>query len=359
MKNPTPRQIAFYSSFAISAILLLLLVIINFVRQQNIDWVIVFILFIVVFVVAFLVLNYALEIFIYRKIKVIYKNIANLKKSQKGSTKIDLNRDIINDVNDEVVDWANDKNEEITHLKELEKFRRDFLGNVSHELKTPIFTIQGYIETLIDGGLEDQEINLHYLKKASKSIERLNTIVEDLQTISSFEAGRLIVEPRTFDITDLAKEVLEMLEMNAKEKSIKLGIKEGCDKSMFVFADKDRIRQVLINLVVNSIKYGNRRGSTTVGLYDMDEIILVEVSDTGIGIPEEHLPRLFERFYRVDKSRSREEGGTGLGLAIVKHIIEAHNQTINVRSTVGVGTTFGFTIQKASGRKGKSLFPVL
>lgn len=357
MKNPTPRAIAFYSSLIISLILLLLLFVTKTFFLQPFTWLHIFSLFIAVFIVSYFLLNYALEVFIYRKIKVIYKNIANLKSAKKREgKKIGLDRDIINDVNQEVVEWAKDQSEEIIHLKQLEEFRRDFLGNVSHELKTPIFTIQGYIETLIDGGLHDDEVNIHYLKKASKSIERLNTIVDDLQTISMFESGKLIIEPRTFDITELVKEVLDMLEKNAKDKNIELNIKEGCDKSMFVYADKDRIRQVLVNLVVNSVKYGNRRGNTFIGIYDMDEAVLVEVSDNGIGIAEEHLPRLFERFYRVDKSRSREEGGTGLGLAIVKHIIEAHEQAINVRSTVGVGTTFGFTLAKAGERRRKGSF---
>jgi two-component system phosphate regulon sensor histidine kinase PhoR len=228
----------------------------------------------------------------------------------------------------------------------MERYRKEFLGNVSHELKTPIFNIQGYINTLLDGAWEDQEVLIHFLKKAAKSTDRIASLVEDLESISQLESGFLTMEMEIFDINDLIHDIFDSLDFRAAEKNIRLDFKEGCDTPFIVEADKDRVRQVIINLLVNSIKYGKENGYTLIGLYDMDENILIEVTDNGIGIEEEHLPRLFERFYRVDKSRSRDEGGTGLGLSIVKHIIEAHDQTINVRSTKGVGTTFAFTLKK-------------
>jgi two-component system phosphate regulon sensor histidine kinase PhoR len=207
--------------------------------------------------------------------------------------------------------------------------------------------VQGYIHTLIDGGIEDQDVNMLYLQKAARSLDRLISIVDDLESISKLEAGKMIIEQRTFDICDLAKEVIELLELQAKEKGMKLSVNENSDKTFYVYADKERIRQVLVNLLMNSIKYGKNDGHTEINFIDNAEIVITEINDNGIGISKEHLPRLFERFYRVDKSRSRDEGGTGLGLAIVKHIIEAHNQKINVKSDIGLGTTFSFTLAKS------------
>ena len=199
----------------------------------------------------------------------------------------------------------------------------------------------------MEGALEDPEVNRNYLQRAARSVERLCLIIEDLESISKLESGELTLDQRTFDIHELVEDVFESSELRTKEMSIHLDFKEGSDKQVYVIADKERIRQVLVNLIVNSIKYGRKGGSTMVGFYDMDENILVEITDSGIGIDSVHLPRVFERFYRVDKSRSREQGGTGLGLSIVKHIIEAHKQHIHVRSTYGVGTTFTFTLRKS------------
>jgi two-component system, OmpR family, phosphate regulon sensor histidine kinase PhoR len=250
-------------------------------------------------------------------------------------------------VNRDVVNWAVKSRQEIDQLKNQEEYRKEFIGNVSHELKTPIFNIQGYILTLLEGGLEDEKINRDYLMRAERSVERMINIVEDLDTVTRLESRQLIMEFIRFDINEVAKEVAEMNDITAGSKNIQIKIKNRTDRPVLVYADKDRIRQVMNNLVVNSIKYGRQGGLTEIRWYDMEENILVEVSDNGIGIPSEHLPRLFERFYRVDKSRSRESGGSGLGLSIVKHILEAHNQTINVRSTKGAGSTFSFTLEKA------------
>jgi two-component system, OmpR family, phosphate regulon sensor histidine kinase PhoR len=297
----------------------------------------------------YIIILFGLEVFIYRKIKLIYKTIHHFKTTQKKNINYmaDLNLDPIKKVNEEVIQWANDQREEITELRATEQYRKDFLGNVSHELKTPIFNIQGYIETLLDGAVNDEEVKIKFLKKAASSAERLNTLVNDLLDISKLESGTLHMHYSSFDINELTKDVFDSYSHLAELKSIKLKIKEGCDFPFKVSADKDRIRQVLNNLVGNAIAYGKEEGVTRVGFYDMDQNILTEVSDDGEGIEPEHLPRLFERFYRTDKSRSRNSGGSGLGLSIVKHILEAHNQTINVRSTVGEGTTFGFTLKKA------------
>jgi two-component system, OmpR family, phosphate regulon sensor histidine kinase PhoR len=236
---------------------------------------------------------------------------------------------------------------EMDEMKKTEIYRREFLSNVSHELKTPIFNIQGYLHTLIDGGLKDKKINKKYLDKAAKNLDHLTNIVNDLEVISRLESGEQPINMQKFDIHNLSHDVIDELELLADKKEISISFKEGCNNMMLVIADKEKIKQVLVNLVTNSIRYGNEGGKTQIGIYDMADNVLVEVSDTGIGIAQEHIPRLFERFYRIDKSRSKDEGGSGLGLAIVKHIIEAHNQTVNVRSTIGVGSTFGFTLKKA------------
>lgn len=258
----------------------------------------------------------------------------------------EVNSDPIKRVNEEVIQWAYDQKQEITQLKAMETYRKDFLGNVSHELKTPIFNIQGYIETLLEGAINDPEVNITFLNKAAASAERLNTLVNDLLEISKLESGNLEMNFESFDICELTKEVFDIYSGMANRRNIKLKIKEGCDKPFQVLADKDRIRQVLNNLIANAINYGKEGGNTLLGFYDMDKNILIEVADDGEGIESEHLPRLFERFYRTDRSRSRNSGGTGLGLSIVKHIIEAHHQIINVRSSIGEGTTFGFTLKK-------------
>ncbi len=289
-----------------------------------------------------------LKIFIYRKIKLIYKTITTSKISkEKALEKIDLDEDILGNVSKEVLEWQETRTAQIDELIRMENFRKEFLGNVSHELKTPLFNIQGYIHTLLEGALNDPEVNFNYLQRAARSVERLCLIVDDLEAISKLESGELALDQRTFDIHNLVADVFESMEFRAKEMNITTSFKEGSDRSFYVYSDKERIRQVITNLLVNSIKYGRHGGFTNVGFYDMDENILIEITDNGIGIDPGHLPRIFERFYRVDKSRSRDQGGTGLGLSIVKHIIEAHKQTINVRSSSGIGTTFAFTLKKA------------
>jgi two-component system, OmpR family, phosphate regulon sensor histidine kinase PhoR len=348
IRNPKPVTIA----FIIAVILALFVATTTWIIDEH-DFRLAAIAGVVTLLFSFVLFFYSLEFFIYKKIKLIYKTIHSLK-TQKYDAKLsnfDWKTDPIMNMNKEVINWAKDQKEQMDELKKLADFRKEFLGNVSHELKTPIFNIQGYIHTLIDGAIEDPEVNIRFLQKAAKSADRLSDLVADLLAISQLESGELNMEPERFDINALVKDIYEQLEVRAKERGISLIIKEGCNKPFYVFADRYRIRQVLVNLILNSIKYGKEFGTATAGYYDMDENILIEIGDNGEGITQEHLPRIFERFYRVDKSRARESGpgGTGLGLAIVKHIIEAHNQTVNVRSQVGQGTTFSFTLKKATG----------
>ncbi|REJ82440.1 MAG: sensor histidine kinase [Bacteroidetes bacterium] len=348
LKNPTPRFLSFYAAVSVSLVGLILLLLFYFTDLKAESFSSLILIVVVLFTSSYLIFRFFLEFFIYRKIKLIYKTINTLQETkQHTSSLLEGKEDIIGNVNKEVMKWNEARSEEISILRKNEIFRKEFLGNVSHELKTPIFNIQGYIHTLLDGGIDDPEVNIHYLQRAAKSAERLCMIVEDLEQISNLESGDFKIEMRTFDIYDLAEDVLDSQDLYAGEKNIQLGFKDGLNKPVYVIGDKDRIREVLVNLVVNSIKYGKKGGSTKIGFYDMDEKILVEVTDTGIGISSEHLPRLFERFYRVDKGRSRDQGGSGLGLAIVKHIIEAHKQVIKVRSTLTEGSTFSFTLNKA------------
>ncbi len=281
------------------------------------------------------------------KIEPIYKVIRSKHYDGKNHHKEnELSYDISN-VEEEVEQWADDKTKEIMRLKGLEKYRKEFVGNVSHELKTPIFNIQGYILTLLEGGIDDPKINIPYLKKTEQSIDRMIRIVEDLETINKFESGVLSLRLKNFDLSRLVKETFEMEQLFADERNIKL-IFERPEKSVImVNADRHRISQVLTNLIANAIKYGRDNGYVQVSFYDMKEFWMVEVVDNGIGISAEDLPRVFERFFRADKSRSRKQGGTGLGLSIVKHIMEAHNQTINVKSELNIGTTFTFTLEKS------------
>jgi two-component system phosphate regulon sensor histidine kinase PhoR len=256
-------------------------------------------------------------------------------------------QNIIEHVQAEVDSWEDEKRKEIEQQKSLEQYRREFIGNVSHELKTPLFNIQGYVSTLLDGGLEDPSINREYLKRCEKSVERLVRIIEDLDEISQLESGQIRLNVVRFDIVSLTREVVDMLDIKAEKHGIQIMLNEP-GKSVMVDGDKDKIRQVLTNIIDNSIRYGKReQGRTKITFFDMDENILTEITDDGVGIETQDLPRVFERFYRTDRGRLTAKKGKGLGLAIVKHIIEAHNQTINVRSTIGIGTTFGFTLKKA------------
>lgn len=319
---------------------------VNFYFQHK--WYDVTITFVIGFITSYIVFYYLIEKYLYSKIKLIYKLIHNLKlgRDLRDALGESTSVDPIGDVEKEVKDWAREKKVEIEELRRQEKFRKEFLSNISHEFKTPLFAIQGYIEAVLDDEAEDKDMTLQFLKKAQRNVDRLSYLINDLNEISKLETGEIPINYTKFRINDLIKEVFEQLEIRAKQHQIKLVFKQKYDDPVLVRADRDKICQVLINLIDNSFKYGRQGGSTSVSLFELHDQILVEVTDDGAGINEKYLPRLFERFFRIDSSRSREVGGSGLGLAIVKHIIEAHQQTINVRSTEGVGSTFGFTLQK-------------
>jgi two-component system phosphate regulon sensor histidine kinase PhoR len=344
------RVLVFINALAVA----ITISIVNYYFRHS--WYDVTITFSASFVSSFIFIYYMIERFIVGKIKIIYKLIHNLKlgKDLKDAIGDHVTSDPINDVEKDVKEWAKQKKLEIEDLKKQEQFRRDFLSNVSHEFKTPLFAIQGYIEALQDD-MDDPVMMKQFLDKASKNVDRLSYLVKDLDEISKLESGEIPINYSKFKINDLIKEVIESLELKAKQHNIKLTYKDKYDESVLVNADREKIRQVLVNLIDNSFKYGKTGGNTAVRLYDMHEQVLVEVTDDGIGIEEKNLPRLFERFFRTDSSRSRQIGGSGLGLAIVKHIIESHQQTINVRSTEGLGSTFGFTLQKVR----QLPFPVL
>ena len=346
------RVLVFINALAVA----LSLSIINYYFQQNLfDMTVTFGISLAI---SFVVFYYLIEKFVYSKIKLIYKLIHSLKlgKDLKDALGEYVSSDPINDVEQEVKEWARDKKTEIDQLKEQEKFRREFLSNISHEFKTPLFAIQGYVEALQDGEIDDPELSHKFLRKVAKNVDRLSFLIKDLDAISKLETGDLPINYEKFDITKLIKEVIESIEIEANKHKINLLFKTKYDYPTWVNADREKIRQVLVNLIDNSFKYGKEYGQTFISIFELYDEVLVEVTDNGIGIEEKNLPRLFERFFRTDKSRSREIGGSGLGLAIVKHIIEAHQQTINVRSTEGLGSTFGFTLERI---KEKNLIPII
>ena len=345
MSNSSPRQLAIIISLITSIVITGAGLALALVKGVNFYVILAFIA-LAVFLTVYLIIFYALNAFIFEKIKPIYKTIHNINFAEKKLKRDLEEKDIMQDVHNDVMQWAKIKTKEISQLRQLEKYRREFLGNVSHELKTPIFNIQGYILTLLDGGLEDQNINRHYLQRTEKSINRLISIVNDLESISRLESGELKLDIRRFDIVKLIEESIEDQERLRKERKIKIKPVKSYEKTVFVMADREKIREVIENLLVNSLKYGKKDGHTALEILDMDDSVMIEVKDNGIGISEKDLPRIFERFYRTDKGRSREMGGTGLGLSIVKHIVEAHNQTISVHSKLGEGTSFSFTLRK-------------
>ncbi len=294
---------------------------------------------------SFLVIQYRVERFIYRRVKKIYDDISLLESSTFFSQPITTDMEALTR---EVKKFATDKKLEIEMLKVREEYRREFLGNVSHELKTPLFTVQGYISTLLDGAMDDKNVRKKYLKRAEKGVERLIYIIEDLDMITKLEVGDLNLEFSEFDIVELIQNVFDLLEMKADKKKINLSFGDNDIQPIFVYGDKDKIQQILENLIVNSIKYGKEGGLTEVSVIKLTKRkVLIQISDNGEGIEKQNIPRLFERFYRVDKSGARSEGGSGLGLAIVKHIIEAHKEKIYVESEFGIGSEFSFSLTKA------------
>ena len=346
MKLNTPREVATFIAILIGAIVILVYSIVGFLVGQF-NFIILACVGILSIVLSYILIFYSLEYFINKKIRLIYRTIRKHKLGPKSTKEFKMNEDILENVNKEVIDWAESSATQIAQLRKQETFRREYIGNLSHELKTPIFSIQGYILTLLEGGLEDESINRKFLERASKGVDRITKIVDDLDTITKLEEGRLNLETKKQDLVELAREVMESFEIKAGKRKIEVSFDQEYNKEIFVDMNRSGIGQVFTNLINNSLNYGKEEGRTEIRFHDMETQILIEVSDDGIGIAEDQLPRLFERFYRVDKSRTRNEGGTGLGLAIVKHIVDSHGQSINVRSTLGEGSTFSFTLKKA------------
>lgn len=342
-KNLSPDKLSFFTALCLSIPISIAFYLISF------SWINLIVALVLVFTLSFFLIRFVLNEFIYRKIKVIYKYIYQTKASRREEMyyKYILPAKSIEDVNEDVEKWAEQQNAMIDDLQNNERYRREFLQNLSHEIKTPIFAIQGYIDTLLNGALENPNVSKKFLENASRNVSRMVDLINDLDEITRLESGEQLLNKKKFIIQDIIREVFEILSKKSIEKNIHCSIKKGCEQPVEVFADKEKIFRILINLVDNAIKYGKPDGYVTAGIYTTDDKhVLIEITDNGSGIAEEHLPRIFERFYRTDIGRSRNAGGTGLGLAICKHIIEAHNQSIHVRSKPEVGTTIGFTLDR-------------
>lgn len=344
MKNIKPIHLLFGGSAIIAGITFLITLILD-LQVFNFPLWIMLGLPIATGIISFAVFYFFIKYFINDRLKVLYRSIRKGKITSDNDIQFRITDDVIADAEKETSLWAEERAKEISRLKVQEEFRREFLGNLAHELKTPVFSIQGYILTLLEGGLEDDQVNILFLERASKATDRIANILEDLDEITKLEVDGLKLDMKTFDIVELTREIFDSLALMAKNRKIELTFSKDFG-SINVFADRGKIAQVLTNLITNSIAYGNEDGTTTLRFYPIDDLVTIEVSDNGLGIEENQLPRLFERFYRVEKSRNRNEGGSGLGLAIVKHILESHGQTISVRSTVGLGSTFTFSLDK-------------
>lgn len=346
MNEESPKDIARKISIYIYVVLTVTLLPMVWYYTKGWKPMLVFtVVMLVVFYAIWRLISYHIEFFIYRRIKLIYKTISRLKTDRFPQEEMDFDTDIIGGVNKDVLGWARESKQEIEQLKQQAEFRKEFIGNLAHELRTPAFNMQGYLLTLLEGGLEDPNINTKYLKRADKNLDRLIHLINDLDKISRIEAEKDELEITKFSLYELAQEIADYQEDRASKRKITIEVILPA-KSAMVKADKEKISQVFSNLLVNAIRYGKEEGHIEIRFYDMAENVLVEIEDNGIGISDESIPRLFERFYRVDKSRARHSGGSGLGLAIVKHIIDAHQQSINVRSAMGEGSVFSFTLSK-------------
>ncbi len=340
-KNLSPRQLAALTALLLSSIIGLSVFVLF------VDWKILLAYFIACFTVIYFLLNQILEFFIYRKIKLIYKLISETKASKREEAyqKYILPRKGIDEVREDVELWAATKTEQIQQLQSNEAFRKEFLQNLSHEIKTPIFAIQGYLELIADGAMDDPKVGQKFINQAQANVQRLVGLLNDVDVITNLEINKEPILKTSFIIQDLIQEVVHNLSVKWLKKNIQFSFKKASESPVYVFADKNKIYQVLVNIISNAAKYGKMDGQIIASVYTIeDDKILIEISDDGIGIAEEHIPRLFERFYRTDDARSREIGGSGLGLAICKHIIEAHRETLHVRSKINVGTTIGFTL---------------
>jgi len=343
MNLSKPLHIILFGSVILSLIVLAILIVIQYSGSIDLNYSHFLLFPLVSGTVSFLLFYYLIEKFINQKIKLIYRIISSQKLSTKSDYK--LGQDVLEKLTVETAEWAITQKNQIDHLQKQDEFRKEFLGNLAHELKTPVFSIQGYILTLLEGGLEDENVNRNFLERALSGVDRITNLLDDLDDISRFEYEDYHLKIKSFDIITLVNDVFNNVYGKAQKKGIKLKFNKRY-QPIFVNADKGKIAQVLINLITNAISYTDADTEVEVRFHTIDkQTVLVEVSDSGIGIDEKHLSRLFERFYRVDRSRQRNVGGSGLGLAIVKHIVEAHKQTINVRSTQGEGSTFSFTLE--------------
>jgi two-component system phosphate regulon sensor histidine kinase PhoR len=337
-------KFAFVSSLYVSIILTTVLsILLYFFFELHVF--IILLVGLICFAATFFVVQYRVEHFIYKRVKKIYDDLTLLESTSfsKGQITTDMRT-----LREEIDRYAKDKKLQIETLKVREEYRKEYIGNVSHELKTPLFTVQGYISTLLDGAADDPKLREKYLKRADKGVERLIYIIKDLDMITKLESGDLSLDIEKFNIIELIRGVFDLLEMKASAKRITLAFDKEYKKPIMVKGDKERLEQVVSNLIVNSIKYGDINGTTEVSIERLiKNKVIIRITDNGEGIEREHIPRLFERFYRVDKSGSRKEGGSGLGLAIVKHIIEAHDEKLYIESEYGVGSEFSFTLEKA------------
>jgi len=337
-------KFAFKTALYITIFLTLLMSVFLY-KFYILDWIQVVFIALTCFISSFIIIQYRVEQFIYKRVKKVYDDLTLLESSTLKKERITTDMATLTQ---EIDKYAKDRKLELEMLKVREEYRKEFLGNVSHELKTPLFTVQGYILTLLDGAVKDKNVRDKYLSNANKGVERLIYIVRDLDMITKLEIGDLSLNIETFDIVDLVQSVFELFEMKATKKNITLTFDIDYKEPILVNGDKERIEQVLTNLIVNSIKYGSEQGTTEVSIENLiKNKVIVRVTDNGEGIDKKHISRLFERFYRVDKSGSRKEGGSGLGLAIVKHIIEAHDEKIYIESEFEVGSEFSFTLEKA------------
>ena len=345
MKIKKTYSYALWSAIYITLIAGVFAAIWYFFILKKISFSAILISIVVLFIISFFIIQYRAEHFIYRRLKKIYEDVSILDVNdlKKDSVTTDIEQ-----LSNKMQTYAEGKELEIKSLTERDSFRRDFLGNVAHELKTPLFTVQGYILTLLEGGMDDKNIRLKYLERANKGVERLVAVTKDLDMIAKLETDGLKIDKEVFNILEIIQNVFDLVEMKAKKRNIILKFDRIYEFPIFVIGDIEKTEQVLINLVVNSIKYGKPGGTTIVTADDYDHNkFVIRVIDNGEGIKQQHFPRLFERFYRVDQSRSREQGGSGLGLSIVKHIVEAHNQNVLLKSTFGKGSEFSFTVEKA------------
>ncbi len=349
MQFKSPRKISILIALLVAVISTIIIAFTVWYAGLKINILYIIGVFVAVFISIFNVIKITIERFIYDRIKLLYRS-AQIFRSKKAldELNLDMRTDILGEVSKEVAKWMVEQHKTIDQLEEREAFRREFIGNLSHELKTPIFSIQGYILTLLEGGLEDKDINIRFLEKAAGGVERITNLLNDLDAITKLESGQINIEKRRFDFTKLVEHVVEEFEDKAQKRRINIIIQNPSEKPIWVFADRDKIAQVLTNLIINAINYGKKGGFIKISNHELDNKILVEVEDNGIGITEEDMLRIFERFYRVEKSRARKKGGTGLGLAIIKHIIDSHNETVTVRSSPGEGSVFSFSLRRAT-----------